>query len=183
MISSSHLLIGLGNPGSEYQNTRHNIGFHMVDAFVQKKGGLFTSKKKLKGDIAELHIASKHLIVLKPTTFMNRSGESVVLTKTFFRIENKQILVIYDDADLSFGEIRFRASGSSGGHRGMQSILDLIGSQEIPRLRLGIGRPKNSDIRLEDWVLKKWTSSEEEQIKTQMNEYLSQIEFHLKLDK
>ncbi|PJA47393.1 aminoacyl-tRNA hydrolase [Candidatus Uhrbacteria bacterium CG_4_9_14_3_um_filter_36_7] len=176
MPLSPHLLIGLGNPGSEFEETRHNIGFRIIDAFVKEKNSIFTSKKKLKGDIADIHFNTRQMIVLKPTTFMNRSGESVLLTKTFFHIEDKHMLVVYDDADLPFGEIRFRSSGSSGGHRGMQSILERLATQGISRLRFGIGRPKSPDTPLEDWVLKKWTASEEEQIKKLIDDCLIQIE-------
>ena len=133
------LVVGLGNPGTEYRNTRHNIGWLVMDRLVERYGGKFRADRKWKGETAEL----PGTILLKPLTYMNLSGESVSLLARFYKIPLESTLVVYDDMALTLGRLRLRAKGSSGGHNGLQSIIHHLGSQEIPRLRLGIGGPAN----------------------------------------
>ena len=154
------LIVGLGNPGKEYEKTRHNIGFSILDRFSRRHGISFDHKKKLSGELTKFIFREKSVILLKPLTFMNRSGKSVQETMQFYKLTSKDVIVVYDDADLDFGDIRIKEQGSSAGHNGMQSIMDHAGSTEITRLRIGIGRPPKATIPLEDWVLAKWTDDE-----------------------
>ena len=159
------LIVGLGNPGTTYAQTRHNIGFLIVETLAKKEETSFLPQKKYKGEIAKIQKEQIKTILLKPSTFMNKSGESVLTVMQFYHIDPKELLVIYDDADLAFGKIRDRHTGSSGGHRGMQSIIETLGTQDIARLRIGIGRPKNTLIPLEEWVLQEWAPEEKERLK------------------
>ncbi|WP_281951368.1 aminoacyl-tRNA hydrolase [Nitrosophilus kaiyonis] len=132
------LVVGLGNPGPKYKNNRHNIGFMVVDYLVNHLNPIPISKKDFKGELYKL----KDILLLKPSTFMNLSGESVKAVKNFYKIKNSNIIVIHDDLDLPFGAIRFKKGGSSGGHNGLKSIDNHIGNDYI-RVRIGIGRPKD----------------------------------------
>ena len=132
------LIIGLGNPGSEYENTRHNIGYKAIDAFIHAKG-LKLNKSKYGGKFHK----EKDFVIAKPGTYMNNSGEFVQPLAHFFKVKPEDILIIYDDMDLTVGEIRRRKSGSHGGQTGMRDIIDKLGTSDIPRLKIGIGRPKN----------------------------------------
>ena len=140
-MSQYYLIVGLGNPGREYANTRHNVGFQCVDAFAQAHHLSFDSKKKSKAKVATGMAAERHVVIAKPQTYMNLSGTSVQGLATFFKIPPTRILVIYDDLDLPPGTLRIRPKGGSGGHKGMRSIIDALGSQAFPRLRVGIDRP------------------------------------------
>lgn len=169
------LLVGLGNPGITYQQTRHNIGFLVMNALAKKHSVSFSIQKKLKGALAEISTEQEQIILLKPNTFMNKSGEAVLATKNFYRIEKESIAIIYDDADLDFGELRIRKTGSSGGHRGMKSIIELLGTQDIARLRIGIGRPQHPDFPLDEWVLQKWTKREQEKLPEIIEQAITKI--------
>ena len=132
------LIIGLGNPGKEYENTRHNIGFKVIDALCSHfKVDL--NKKKYHGTFYK----GQDFILAKPMTFMNRSGQFVQPMAKYFKVKPEDILIIYDDMDLSIAEIRFRKTGSSGGQNGIKDILFQMGTNDIPRLKIGIGRPNN----------------------------------------
>ena len=158
------LIVGLGNPGATYKHTRHNIGFLVVETLAKKEEESFLLQKKFKGEIAHIQKEQIKTILLRPSTYMNKSGESVLAVMQFYHIDPKELLVIYDDADLAFGKIRDRHSGSSGGHRGMQSIIETLKTQDIARLRIGIGRPDNPEIPLEEWVLQEWTPEEKKRL-------------------
>jgi len=138
--SAPYLLVGLGNPGRRYRHDRHNIGFMVLDKLVKK---LDTRFNKVRADalIASGRIEGRRIYLAKPQTFMNISGRSVAPIARYFRIPSSHILIIFDDLDLPLGYIRLRPKGGSGGHKGMQSILSAFGIPDIPRLRLGIGRP------------------------------------------
>lgn len=136
------LIIGLGNPGEKYKNTRHNIGFRIIDAIVEKQGSDF------KNDIK----------FLKPQTFMNESGRTVQRCRDFWKVDHDNIIVIHDDVDLEIGKIRIAQGGSSAGHKGVQSIIDNIGSEDFWRVRIGVGR--DDKIPTEDWVLKNFEEPE-----------------------
>lgn len=134
-----YLIVGLGNPGRDYENTRHNMGFNAVD-FIADKLGFEISKVKFKGLIGEKIISSEKCIFLKPSTYMNLSGESVREAADFYKIPVENIIVIYDDVSFNVGRIRIRPSGSAGGHNGMKSIICNLNSMDFPRIRIGIGR-------------------------------------------
>jgi PTH1 family peptidyl-tRNA hydrolase len=141
IMSDRYLIVGLGNPGREYDQTRHNVGFRCVDALVQAHGLAFDQKKKSKARTADGLIAGKRVMIAKPQTFMNLSGTSAQGLAAFYQIPPKNILVILDDLDLPLGTLRIRPNGGSGGHRGLTDIIQRLGTQDFPRIRFGIGRP------------------------------------------
>ena len=137
------LLIGLGNPGTEYINTRHNVGFMVLEEIAKKNNCNFRENKKLFGKTCELGSGIGKTRLLMPTTYMNESGKSVRSAKDWFHFENDQFIVLVDDMDLPLGKIRFRSKGSSGGHNGLKSIINHLGTTEFKRLKIGIGSPTN----------------------------------------
>lgn len=136
-----YLVAGLGNPGREYENTRHNVGFMCADALAQAHGLAFDPKKRSKARTATGHVARQRVVIAKPQTFMNLSGSAVQGLAAFYKIPPERILVIYDDLDLPAGMLRIRPKGGSGGHKGMTDIIRRLGTQDFPRIRFGIGRP------------------------------------------
>lgn len=154
------LIVGLGNPGKEYDNTYHNMGFNVLEEFA-KKHNIKISKSKDKAVIFEGNILGEKIILAKPQTFMNLSGESVVLLKNRFKPES--ILVVYDDVDVELGCVRFRNSGSSGSHNGMRNIVSLLGTQEFARIRVGI-KPQEKQNNLANYVLSKLNKNNLEKI-------------------
>jgi len=134
------LVFGLGNPGNKYKNTKHNVGFIAIDEIAQNLGLTF-SQTKFKSLYAEGRIGSEKIILIKPQTFMNLSGESIQPWVDYYDLTGEDIVVIYDDMDLPVGKIRLRVQGSAGGHNGMKSIIEQLGTKEFNRIRVGIGRP------------------------------------------
>ena len=132
------LIIGLGNPGSQYTNTRHNIGFRIIDRLAERLGTSL-SKEKFKGHITEVQVNRQKVLLLKPMTFMNKSGESAAQAARNRVNDSSEVLTIYDDVDLPLGRLRIRKNGSAGTHNGMKSIIEYLGSKEVPRVRVGIG--------------------------------------------
>lgn len=147
------LIVGLGNPGAQYARTRHNVGWMALDAFAQKHG-VKMDRNGYHGVYGELRwgSSSEKVILLKPLTFMNLSGRSLVPAAHFYKVAPTDVLVVYDDLDLPPGKLRIREKGSAGGHNGMKSIIQEWGTQEFPRLRIGIGRPAPG-WEVPDWVL------------------------------
>lgn len=139
-MSHFKLVVGLGNPGPRYAGNRHNIGFQVVEE-VAKAHGLTFSKTEHKAETAHGRIEGRRVILAKPQTWMNDSGQSVSPLANFYKIDPESMLVVYDDLDIPLDTVRFRDSGSSGGHRGVQSIINQLGTDAFPRLRIGIGRP------------------------------------------
>jgi PTH1 family peptidyl-tRNA hydrolase len=137
------LIVGLGNPGREYERTRHNAGFMLVDLLARKAG--IKLDKKGKGVWGKGRIADCEVVLLKPQTFMNLSGEAVSEVRAFYKIPSGSMIVAYDDCDLPLGKLRIRKDGGSGGHKGVNSIIATLGSREFPRIRLGVGRPPHGD--------------------------------------
>ena len=142
------IIVGLGNPGREYEVTRHNIGFMVLDNLVDSIGEKFR-KSPFNAEICKTRIGTNGVILLKPTTYMNNSGQAVRAAMEWYNLDNRSLLVVYDDMDLPLGHIRLREKGSAGTHNGMRDIIAKVG--ETPRLRIGIGRP--SDMDLKDYVL------------------------------
>jgi PTH1 family peptidyl-tRNA hydrolase len=138
------LVVGLGNPGERYRDTRHNVGFHVID-LIAERWGRAVFKDKFKGSWAQVELPSERgpekVVLLKPLTFMNLSGESVQPAAAFFKEEPASVLVIHDELDLPFGRIMLKQGGGSGGHNGLKSVTERLGTPNYPRLRLGIGRP------------------------------------------
>ena len=145
------LIVGLGNPGKKYEHTRHNMGFDVVDLFAEK-AQIDIDKEAFKGLVGRGKVFDEDIYILKPQTYMNLSGESVREIVNYFKIDLGDLIVIYDDMALEPGKIRLRASGSSGGHKGMQNIIEQLGSEDIKRIRIGIGEPTYDTI---DYVLSK----------------------------
>ncbi|MFS8902675.1 aminoacyl-tRNA hydrolase [Synechococcus sp. H60.4] len=136
------LIVGLGNPGPQYANTRHNCGFMVVDRLAERWGIPLALEKRFQGSYGEgLALGGKRRL-LKPETYMNRSGQSVRAVMDWYKLDPASVLVVYDDMDLPLGRLRLRGSGSAGGHNGMKSIIQHLGSEAFPRLRLGVGKPK-----------------------------------------
>lgn len=152
------LIVGLGNPGRKYQQTRHNVGFEVVD-LLSRRYDLGRAKKKFKGKLNEAAIGGQNVLLLKPETFMNLSGSSVQLVRDFFQISNDDLLVVCDDFNLPLGQLRFRRGGSAGGQKGLSDILRLAGANDISRLRIGIGNPP-AGWDVADYVLSQFRSDE-----------------------
>ena len=143
-MSERYLIIGLGNPGKEYHDTRHNVGFRCVDALVEAHGLAYDRKKKSHARIADGVVAGKRVFIAKPQTYMNLSGSSAQGLAAFHQIPPERIIVILDDLDLPIGTLRIRPKGGSGGHKGLTDIVARLGTQDFPRIRFGIGRPPDT---------------------------------------
>ena len=134
------MIVGLGNPGTKYQDTKHNIGFIALDEMAVRLNLSF-SKSQFEADIAEFFVGTEKVMLVKPVTFMNESGRAVGPLMTYFGVEEKDLIVIYDDLDLPIGQIRLREKGGAGGHNGIKSLIAHLGSNVFPRIKIGIGRP------------------------------------------
>ena len=152
------LLVCLGNPGKEYANTRHNIGFLAADA-LEKRTGVKFNKLKYRALTGEVTLGGQRVLVVKPQTYMNLSGEAVKLAGGFYKIPPERILVLYDDISLPLGKLRIRGSGSAGGHNGIKNIIAHLGTDAFPRIKVGVGAPQRED-GLVDWVIGSFTASE-----------------------
>ena len=162
-----YIIAGLGNPTREYEKTRHNVGFDTIDVLADR---LNTSvdEKKFKGLYGRGIIAGEKVILLKPQTFMNLSGQAVVLLMSFYKVPPENVILIYDDISLPVGKIRIRKQGSHGGHNGVKNIVALSGSQSFPRIKVGIGEKPNENWDLADWVLSKFSNDEMNLIENNM---------------
>lgn len=158
--SESWLIVGLGNPGQKYTNTRHNCGFRAIDILAQKLGCKI-DKGKFEGLYCQCMHNGKKLYLLKPQTFMNLSGRSVLQLSAYYSIPPQRIIVLFDDISLEPGRLRIRGNGSSGGHNGIKSMIAQLGSQEFPRVKIGVGGKAHPDQDLADWVLSSFSAAEE----------------------
>lgn len=139
------LIVGLGNPGPKYDRTRHNIGFEVVDALAKSLPGVsLASNKRFQGDAGEFRSAGERTVLLKPSTYMNKSGQSVRAVLDWYKLTPAEVLIVYDDMDLPTGKLRMRLSGGAGGHNGMKSIISHLGTKAFPRLRVGVGSADKS---------------------------------------
>ena len=160
------LIVGLGNPGREYRDTRHNVGFMVIDELARRHGlSLSMAPSQVPDAFVAKRYGAQPLLVAKPLTFMNRSGDAVAALARYYDIEPADLLVVVDEVALPFGRLRARARGSAGGHNGLKSIVDRLGTQEFPRLRLGIGRG-DSRIDLADHVLSTFESGERAELES-----------------
>jgi len=171
--SLTYLVAGLGNPGRDYRLTRHNIGFMAIDAIANSLGAKLT-KVQFKAIVGSGLIGSRKIILAKPQTYMNLSGQAVVSLMHFYKIPPENLMVINDDIDLPFGTIRIRPGGGSAGQKGIQSIIDRLGSQEFPRLRLGIGRP-SGQMDPKDYVLHTFSAGESELLKVVLDKAVDAV--------
>ncbi|MDD2710130.1 MAG: aminoacyl-tRNA hydrolase [Verrucomicrobiae bacterium] len=154
------LIVGLGNPGKRYANTRHNLGYRVVESLAAEHGADFNPHPRIPALIAEWRADGLKWLAVKPITFMNLSGQAVIAALNFWKIPPQAMIAVVDDAELPPGDLRLRGSGSAGGHNGLKSIIDLLGSNRFARLRVGIGRPVTPQMPLSDWVLKSFEKSE-----------------------
>lgn len=143
-MSSIRLIVGLGNPGGQYEETRHNAGFWFVDLLARRHGGVFKSESKFHGQSCRINVAGRECWLLKPTTFMNRSGQSVSSLANYFKIPLEQILVAHDELDLPPGVLRLKQGGGHAGHNGLRDIMSAMGGRDFWRLRIGIDHPGNA---------------------------------------
>ena len=173
------LIVGLGNPGAEYAKTRHNAGFLLVQKLAERWKANWTLEKKFNARVARAERNEGRVLLCEPQTFMNSSGESVGPLAQFFRVPISRLLVAVDDADIPFGEIRLRPGGSSGGHHGLESIEQHLGTREFARLRLGIGR-KDGAREITDYVLGRFSAGETELAEKVLSAAADQTEVWLK---
>ena len=170
------LIAGLGNPGRQYARTRHNAGFMVLDRLADRWRVSLASKKKFQARVATLDRDGNRLLLCQPETFMNASGEAVKAISAFYRVPPESILTVVDDADLPLGEIRLRPQGSSGGHHGLESIEQHLGTREFPRLRVGIGRHDSGVREITDYVLSQFGPDEAELLEKVLTRACDQIE-------
>ena len=154
------LIVGLGNPGREYERTRHNCGFRAVDLLADKLSCKI-DKSKFQGLYGQAVYGGRKVLLLKPQTYMNLSGRSVLQLSAYFNIPPQRIIVLFDDISLEPGRLRIRADGSAGGHNGIKSIIQEVGSQAFPRVKIGVGAKPNPEYDLADWVLSTFSAKEE----------------------
>ena len=163
-----HIIIGLGNPGKEYHRTRHNVGFDVIDV-LREKLGIQLTRSAMHGLIGEGFIGGEKVLLVKPQTYMNLSGQCVSEMAAFYKVPMENLMLIYDDIDLPLGKLRLRKDGSAGTHNGMRSVIGLLGRQDFPRLRVGVGK-KPEGWELADWVLSHYATEEDR--KTQFDAFL-----------
>ena len=159
--SESWHIVGLGNPGREYERSRHNCGFRALDILAEKLS-CRVDKMKFQGLYGQVNYKDKKLYLLKPMTFMNLSGRSVLQLSSYFHVPPQRIIVMFDDISLVPGRIRVRPNGSAGGHNGIKSIMGELGSQDFPRVKIGVGAKPNPEYDLADWVLSSFSAQEEQ---------------------
>ena len=166
--SENWLIVGLGNPGSRYEHTRHNCGFRALDILASNLNCRI-DKGKFQGLYGQVGYNGKKLFLLKPQTFMNLSGRSVLQLSAYFNIPPQRIIVMFDDISLPPGRLRIRADGSAGGHNGIKSIIGELGSQSFPRVKIGVGAKPDPEFDLADWVLSTFSASEEKAMSTALD--------------
>jgi PTH1 family peptidyl-tRNA hydrolase len=171
------MIVGLGNPGREYAATRHNVGRMVVDALADRHRAEI-AQRKFKSLVGEMRSGGEKIILLKPSTFMNLSGEAIAAALGFFRLEPQEMLVVCDDMDLPLGKLRLRASGGTGGHKGLASIEAALGARDYPRLRVGIGRTEDADAV--GYVLGKFAGSEKEEVQRAIERAADAVETWLR---
>lgn len=170
-----YIICGLGNPGTQYEGTRHNIGFMTIDTLCDKYQ-LECKKLRFKSLTCDAMISGKRCLIMKPTTFMNNSGEAVTEAMQFYKIPPEHTIIVFDDISLEPGKLRIRRKGSDGGHNGIKSIIYLSGSDMFPRIKMGVGAKPHPDYNLADWVLGHFKKEQAEVLESAMNNAVSSIE-------
>lgn len=170
-----YIICGLGNPGTQYEGTRHNIGFMTIDTLCDKYK-LDCKKLRFKSLTCDAMISGKRCLIMKPTTFMNNSGEAVTEAMSFYKIPPERTVIVFDDISLEPGKLRIRRKGSDGGHNGIKSIIYLSGSDMFPRIKMGVGAKPHPDYNLADWVLGHFRKEQAEALETAMDNAVSSIE-------
>jgi PTH1 family peptidyl-tRNA hydrolase len=176
-----YLIVGLGNPGAKYETTRHNAGFLCIEKMEDEYG--FKAKKlKFHALIGDTKIANKKILVMKPQTMMNNSGVAISECASFYKIPPQNIIVIFDDISLEPGKLRIKRKGSAGGHNGIKSIISHLGTEEFPRIKLGVGKKPHPDYDLADWVLSNFPKSDIPLVRDAIDNALKAIELMIKGD-
>ena len=173
------IIAGLGNPGVAYENTRHNAGFLAIDA-LEKKYSFTPNEHKFNAVCNRAVIGGMSCLIMRPQTFMNKSGEAVSDAMDFYEIDPENIIVIYDDISLDVGAMRIRRKGSAGGHNGMKSIIALCGTQDFPRVKIGIGAKPHPDYDLADWVLSRFSDEDMKKLSEVFNHTAEAVELIIK---
>lgn len=176
ILGIDFLVVGLGNPGIKYEESRHNAGFMAID-LLAKKYNANINRVKFKGLTGKCEIKSKNVVLLKPSTFMNLSGESVYEAMKFYKLPPEKILIIFDDISLSPGRIRIKRKGTHGGQNGMKNIINVCSSEDFPRIKIGIGAKPHPKYDLAAWVLSKFTDSEKKDLQTALDNACSSVEY------
>lgn len=179
IVALPRLVVGLGNPEPKYDQTRHNIGFAAVDTLASAWHCSWQEHRRFHGYFTEVMVQGQKVGLLKPTTYMNRSGQAVRAVMDWYKILPGNLLVVYDDMDLPLGRLRLRLSGSAGGHNGMKSIISHLHSQDFPRLRLGIGKSLDKEATIAH-VLGRFTATEQPLVLSSLNLVMEAIEYSLK---
>ena len=177
--SFDYLIVGLGNPGIEYENTRHNAGFMCID-YIAKNCGVNLNKFKHKAYYAQTDLGGKRVVLVKPQTYMNNSGEAVTPLLNFFKIDKQNLIVVCDDISLDVGKIRVRRKGSDGGQKGMRSIIEQLGFDNFARVKMGIGKKPNPNYDLAKWVLSKFKADEQADLDNAIKNASSAVELIVK---
>ena len=170
-----YIIAGLGNPGAKYEMTRHNAGFLALDLYAVKNNADI-KKLKYHSLVREVTVSGKRCLLMKPQTFMNNSGEAIGEAARFYKIPPERVIVISDDTTLDVGKIRIRRKGSAGGHNGLKSIIAHLGSEDFPRVKIGVGKKPNAYTDLADWVLARFPKESEEDLKQALENALSAVE-------
>ena len=171
------LIVGLGNPGTIYNYTRHNIGFRVMRAFHTLKIESFSAwKKKGNAEISEGRIGNEKAVLLLPTTFMNNSGDAIIDAVNFWKVKLDEVIMVYDDLDIPLGTIRIKKEGGSGGHNGVKSIIKRLSTNTIARIRIGIGNDNSDTIPAEQFVLEKFRPEESEKVQTAIDKSIEALE-------
>lgn len=173
--SIEYIIVGLGNPGKQYENTRHNAGFISLD-YIADELGVKINKIKFKSTVGEAKISGKRCLLMKPSTYMNLSGQAVTEAMRFYKLPPQNVIIISDDISLNVGVIRIRRKGSDGGQKGLQNIIYLSGSDEFPRVKVGIGKKPHPDYELKDWVLSRFTDKDKKLIAERLPDIKGAVE-------
>lgn len=179
--SVEYIIVGLGNPDKKYENTRHNTGWLALD-YIAEKQNCRVNRIKFKSFVGECNMGGSKVLLMKPTTYMNNSGQAVVEAMNFYKLPPENVIVIFDDISLDVGKMRIRAKGSDGGQKGMRSIIYLSGKDTFPRIKIGIGAKPNSNWDLADWVLSKFTDSEKKLLEEKFENAANAAELIIKGD-
>ena len=173
------LIVGLGNPGKEYEQTRHNAGFRAIE-IAAKTAGVKIDRLKFRALTRQTTIAGQKVLLVQPQTYMNASGAAVSALAAYYKVKPERVLVLFDDISLPVGRLRIRRDGSAGGHNGIKSIIQSLGTDKFPRIKIGVGTKPHPDYDLADWVLSKFSSSEEKALQPALEWAAEAVEAVLK---
>ncbi|NLC78521.1 MAG: aminoacyl-tRNA hydrolase [Ruminococcaceae bacterium] len=176
---NEYMIVGLGNPGKKYELSRHNCGFRAVD-YLCEKYGIKTNRGRFSALTGAGTVAGVKVVVLKPTTFMNLSGNAVEAAAKYYKIPPERIIVIFDDVSLAPGHIRIRKDGSAGGHNGIKSVIERLGTEEFRRIKIGVGEKPNLNVDLADWVLSMPSSEDRRKIASRLDDVAAATELMVK---